>query len=67
MARLQEYLKYFVVQKISSDPLWQSVQVILSGHEVSASISTVSVVRGGGRRDILTCYLAVSTGHSVLL
>ncbi|XP_064610977.1 5'-3' exoribonuclease 1-like [Liolophura sinensis] len=33
MARLQEYLKYFVVQKISSDPLWQSVQVILSGHE----------------------------------
>ncbi|XP_072396590.1 5'-3' exoribonuclease 1 isoform X2 [Diabrotica undecimpunctata] len=33
MARLQEQLKYFVVDKISNDPLWQKCKVILSGHE----------------------------------
>ncbi|XP_021342502.1 5'-3' exoribonuclease 1-like [Mizuhopecten yessoensis] len=33
MVRLQEQLKYFVVNKISTDPLWQGVQVHLSGHE----------------------------------
>jgi len=34
MARLQEQLKYFVSKKISTDPLWQRVRVILSGHQV---------------------------------
>ncbi|KAG5876457.1 hypothetical protein JTB14_032690 [Gonioctena quinquepunctata] len=33
MARLQDQLKYFVVDKISNDPMWQKCKVILSGHE----------------------------------
>ncbi|CAG4976578.1 unnamed protein product [Colias eurytheme] len=33
MARLHEQLKYFVKTKMSSDPLWSKVKVILSGHE----------------------------------
>ncbi|XP_057669654.1 5'-3' exoribonuclease 1 [Diorhabda carinulata] len=33
MAKLHEQLKYFVVDKISNDPLWQKCKVILSGHE----------------------------------
>ncbi|CAK1552844.1 unnamed protein product [Leptosia nina] len=33
MARLHEQLKYFVKMKISTDPLWSKVKVILSGHE----------------------------------
>ncbi|KAJ8732974.1 hypothetical protein PYW07_015573 [Mythimna separata] len=35
MARLHEQLKYFVKHKMSTDPLWSKVKVILSGHEVS--------------------------------
>ena len=34
MARLQEQLKYFVHNKLSTDKLWQNVNVYLSGHEV---------------------------------
>ncbi|KAM3961555.1 LOW QUALITY PROTEIN: 5'-3' exoribonuclease pacman [Aphomia sociella] len=33
MARLHEQLKYFVKLKMSTDPLWSKVKVILSGHE----------------------------------
>uniref|UniRef100_A0A3Q2FUM3 5'-3' exoribonuclease 1 n=1 Tax=Cyprinodon variegatus TaxID=28743 RepID=A0A3Q2FUM3_CYPVA len=33
MARLQEQLKYFVHNKVSTDKLWQNVKVFLSGHE----------------------------------
>uniref|UniRef100_A0A2R5LDG2 5'-3' exoribonuclease 1 n=1 Tax=Ornithodoros turicata TaxID=34597 RepID=A0A2R5LDG2_9ACAR len=33
MARLNEQLKYFVTMKMSTDPLWQKVEVYLSGHE----------------------------------
>ncbi|CAK6970920.1 '-3' exoribonuclease 1 isoform X1 [Scomber scombrus] len=33
MARLQEQLKYFVHNKLSTDRLWQDVSVYLSGHE----------------------------------
>lgn len=33
MARLHEQLRYFVKQKMSTDPLWSKVKVILSGHE----------------------------------
>lgn len=33
MARLNEQLKFFVQNKISTDKLWQSCKVILSGHE----------------------------------
>ncbi|XP_061588821.1 5'-3' exoribonuclease 1 [Cololabis saira] len=33
MARLQEQLKYFVHNKLSTDKLWQDVKVYLSGHE----------------------------------
>lgn len=32
MSRLDEQLHYFVVNKISTDPIWQGVKVILSGH-----------------------------------
>ena len=34
MARLHEHLKYFVNKKLSSDPTWQKVEIILSGHDV---------------------------------
>ncbi|PLW58081.1 hypothetical protein PCANC_04147 [Puccinia coronata f. sp. avenae] len=34
MARLHEKLKYFLNKKVSEDPAWQEVQVILSGHDV---------------------------------
>lgn len=34
MCKLQDQLKYFVVDKISNDPLWRKCKVILSGHEV---------------------------------
>ncbi|KAJ8732973.1 hypothetical protein PYW07_015572 [Mythimna separata] len=34
MARLHEQLKYFVKHKMSTDPLWSKVKVILSGHEL---------------------------------
>ncbi|KAI8818381.1 XRN 5'-3' exonuclease N-terminus-domain-containing protein [Fimicolochytrium jonesii] len=34
MVRLQEQLKYFINKKISEDSAWNSVEVILSGHEV---------------------------------
>lgn len=37
MVRLQEHLKYFVVEKITNDPLWQGPKVYLSGHEVCMS------------------------------
>ncbi|KAM9845283.1 5'-3' exoribonuclease 1 [Aulostomus maculatus] len=33
MVRLQEQLKYFVHNKLSTDKLWQNVRVYLSGHE----------------------------------
>ncbi|BFZ23484.1 hypothetical protein BsWGS_26524 [Bradybaena similaris] len=33
MVRLQEHLKYFVVDRISHDPQWQGPKVYLSGHE----------------------------------
>ncbi|XP_063901508.1 5'-3' exoribonuclease 1 isoform X2 [Zophobas morio] len=33
MARLHEQLKYFVVEKISTDKMWKKCKVILSGHE----------------------------------
>ncbi|KAK7093653.1 hypothetical protein V1264_007358 [Littorina saxatilis] len=33
MVRLQDHLKYFVVNKVTHDPLWQGPQIILSGHE----------------------------------
>lgn len=34
MARLNEHLKYFINQKLSTDQSWQNVEVIFSGHEV---------------------------------
>lgn len=34
MTRLQTELEYFVTNKISHDPLWSEVHVILSGHQV---------------------------------
>ena len=37
MDSLQKQLEYFVAMKVSSDPLWQKTQVILSGHQVVSS------------------------------
>lgn len=34
MVRLNAHLKWFIRKKVSSDPLWQSPQIILSGHDV---------------------------------
>lgn len=38
MARLQEQLKYFVHNKLSTDKMWQKVKVYLSGHEVCLNV-----------------------------
>jgi len=34
MVRLNKHLKWFIKKKIKEDPLWQSPQIILSGHDV---------------------------------
>jgi 5'-3' exoribonuclease 1 len=34
MDNLQKQLQFFVTNKVSTDPLWQNTQVILSGHQV---------------------------------
>jgi 5'-3' exoribonuclease 1 len=34
MAKLSDYLKYFIRKKIKEDSAWRKVEVILSGHEV---------------------------------
>ena len=34
MVKLHEQLKYFVNDKVSSDPAWQGLRIYLSGHEV---------------------------------
>ncbi|XP_032782787.2 5'-3' exoribonuclease 1 isoform X1 [Daphnia magna] len=34
MESLQQQLEFFVTNKVSTDPLWQNTQVILSGHQV---------------------------------
>ncbi|XP_063677642.1 5'-3' exoribonuclease 1-like isoform X2 [Bolinopsis microptera] len=34
MCKLHEQLKYFINKKMSSDPAWQKVKVVLSGHNV---------------------------------
>lgn len=36
MARLSAQLKYFIAKKVSEDSDWRGVEIILSGHEVSA-------------------------------
>jgi 5'-3' exoribonuclease 1 len=36
MAKLSDYLKYFIRKKIKEDSAWRKVKVILSGHEVRA-------------------------------
>lgn len=41
MAKLHEQLKYFIVNKISTDALWQQCKIILSGHEVRMNLSIV--------------------------
>lgn len=41
MARLHDQLKYFIKEKISTDPLWSNVKVILSGHEVRKKNSKI--------------------------
>uniref|UniRef100_A0A672GCS8 5'-3' exoribonuclease 1 n=1 Tax=Salarias fasciatus TaxID=181472 RepID=A0A672GCS8_SALFA len=43
MARLQEQLKYFVHNKLSTDKLWQNVRIYLSGHEVYHGVHSIVV------------------------
>lgn len=44
MTKLHEQLKYFVINKISTDPLWQKCKVIFSGHEVIMSTIICSLL-----------------------
>ena len=37
MVRLNDQLKYFVNHKLTTDKLWEGVDVYLSGHQVSES------------------------------
>ena len=37
MANLDEQLRYFIHVKLTTDPLWENVDVHLSGHLVSIS------------------------------
>lgn len=57
MVRLQEQLKYFVHNKLSTDKLWQNVRVYLSGHEV----------RNGALKGGPSCYLAARCAAAELL
>lgn len=34
MAKLHEQLKYFIHVKLTTDPLWENVDIHLSGHSV---------------------------------
>ncbi|KAL5491058.1 hypothetical protein EMCRGX_G016274 [Ephydatia muelleri] len=38
MSRLHEQLMYFINQKLNSDPPWQRVKAILSGHDVQEAV-----------------------------
>lgn len=42
MAKLSDYLKYFIRKKIKEDSAWRKVEVILSGHEVRRRPATCS-------------------------
>ena len=56
MARLSEHLHFFVRKQQTSDPAWQRMTVILSGHEVrrrcasTSMSSTVLTSLAGARR-----------------
>ena len=43
MARLNNQLRYFINQKLTTDPAWQKVEIILSGHEVRDSWFCIDV------------------------
>lgn len=45
MDSLQKQLEFFVAMKISSDPLWQKTQVILSGHQVEKPVTCLLFVK----------------------
>ena len=55
MARLHEHLKYFVNKKLSSDPTWQKVEIILSGHDVGQIREGGEKERGKGRERKMLC------------
>ena len=38
MARLQDHLEHFVMMKLTNDPAWRSITVILDGHEVGVCV-----------------------------
>lgn len=68
MVRLQEQLKYFVHNKLSTDKLWQNVRVYLSGHEVrcgsfSASWSRNSAACRAAAVQFLQLSLCVPCPH----
>ena len=43
MARFQDKLKDFIKEKLSSNPTWQKVEILLSGHDVCESNCGVQV------------------------
>lgn len=47
MTNLHEQLKYFIVNKISSDKLWNKCKIILSGHEVFITLIFVMFITVG--------------------
>ena len=51
MTRLNDYLKYYVHFNISSNPDWQGIRVILSGHDVCVTcvVGTCDARLGTGR------------------
>eukprot|EP00731_Ephydatia_muelleri_P015378 Em0008g1098a len=57
MSRLHEQLKYFVNQKLNSDPLWQRLKVILSGHVANPMVTIVThwSLRSSGTKH--SCYM----------
>lgn len=63
MARLHEQLRYFVKEKMTNDPLWSKVKVVLSGHEVSyflAMLYLVIVIRRNDNVDLVLLKLSTS-------
>eukprot|EP00731_Ephydatia_muelleri_P015368 Em0008g1088a len=57
MSRLHEQLKYFVNQKLNSDPSWQRLKVILSGHVADPMVTIVIhwSLRSSGMKH--SCYM----------
>lgn len=63
MARLQEQLKYFVHNKLSTDKLWQNVKVYLSGHEVSCFTFFPNLLSNSSERCLFWLFFSKTPGE----